>query len=110
MTETGAGAIGAAMVEVEQAAIRAEASGVRQSGAHVVEHAAGLAAALDAASAAAAGMLSGPALAECADLLARRARALEAEADSVADGMERGVGTLVAADEEGAGRVADAAG
>lgn len=110
MADTGVGGIGEALVAFEQIAVRTAAVGVRESGVEVVEGARGLVAALDAASVAATGMLSGPALAECADLLARRARDLEAEADTVAGGMERGVGTLVAADEEGAGRVADAAG
>lgn len=110
MAETGTDAIGEAVVAFEQVAVRAAAIGVRESGAGVVTEAWGLVAALEAASVAATGMLSGPALAECADLLARRARALETEADAVAEGMQRGVADLVAADEEGAGRVADAAG
>ncbi|PWD96130.1 hypothetical protein DEQ16_06825, partial [Dietzia maris] len=56
------------------------------------------------------GLFTGGALAECAALLARRARDLEEETERSADGMARAAGLLAAADEEVAGRVAGAGG
>ena len=118
-TDSGeAGPVGAGLVAFEQAAVTAEARRVREAGADTTESAASLVAALEEASAAAAGMgaggpavlLAGPALAECAALLARRARDLEAECARTADAMARAAGLLVDADEEVAGRVAGAAG
>lgn len=104
------GGIAEALVAFEQTAVVAAAAGVRDAGVRTLEDTRGLVAALDAASAAAGHLVCGPALAECADLLARRARCLESESDGVAAGMERAMGALVEADEEVALRVADAAG
>lgn len=102
--------IAGALLAFEQVSVVASAAGVREAGVRTLEDTRGLVAALDAASAAAGHLVCGSALAECADLLARRARDLESEIDMVATGMERAMGTLVAADEEVARRVADVAG
>ena len=91
---------------------------MRDAAADTAAGAAGLVAALGEASEAAAGMgaggpaalLTGPALAECAALLARRAREFEAESERTADAMTRAAGLLVVADEEVARRVGGAAG
>lgn len=104
-----AGVDGTRQMGLRPEAVCAAAGAVRDSGTEVMDGTRGLVAALDAASAAAAGLVCGPALAACADLLARRARDLGARTDEVAAGMERAVGALIAADEEVAGRVADAA-
>lgn len=114
----GAGPLGAVLLAFEQTAVTLEAARVREAGIAVAHDAAGLVAALEEASAAAAGMgvggigalLTGPALAECAALLARRARDLEAGSARTAEAMARAVGLLTDADEEVAGRVAGAAG
>jgi len=110
MADTVPGGIGGPVVAFEQAAGLGAADDVRAAGARTVDDTRGLVAALDAASAAATGLLCGPALAECASLLARRVRDVERETDGVAAGMERAAGGLVDADEEVARRVADAAG
>lgn len=99
-----------ALVAFDHAAGRAEAVLVRDAGERTRRRADDLVAALDAASAAAGGLICGPALAECADLLARRARALAEETEWVAGGMDRALDALVTADEEVARRVAGAAG
>lgn len=112
------GPLGAVVLAFEQVAVTAEAARVREAGRELAEGAASLSAALEEASAVAAaaqaggagGLLTGGALAECAALLARRARDLEEETDRMAGGMARSAGLLVAADEEVAGRVAGAAG
>ena len=95
---------------------------VRTAGEYCTEHASGLVAALEEASAAASGMssvlagaapgglMSGPALAECAALLARRASDCATETDRLAADMPRIAEGLVAADEEVARRVSRAAG
>lgn len=114
----GAGPLGAVILAFEQTAVTVETARVREAGTDVAHDAAGLVAALEEASAAAAGMgvggigalLTGPALAECAALLARRARDLEAGSARTAEAMARAAGLLVDADEEVAGRVAGAAG
>lgn len=108
--DPGRGRVAGALLAFEQVAVVASAAGVRDAGARTLEDTRGLVAALDAASAAAGHLMCGPALAECAGLLARRARNLESESDTVAAGMERAMGTLVDADEEVARRVADVAG
>ncbi|MDN5723138.1 MAG: hypothetical protein L0H20_09095 [Corynebacterium sp.] len=101
--------VAGALVAFEQVAVVAAAAGVRDAGARTAEDVRELVAALDAAAVAASQLVCGPALAECADLLARRARDVHAESDTVAADMERAVGTLVDADEEVARHVADAA-
>lgn len=114
--ETGAAHGGAELLSFERVAVVGQASRVREAGAAGAQHAADLVAALEEASAAAAGMagampgglISGPALAECAALLARRARDSAAEADRIAEDMSRAAGLLTTADEEVAFRVADA--
>ncbi|UVE96638.1 hypothetical protein [Dietzia sp. B32] len=113
-----AGPLGAVLLAFEQVAVTAEAARVREAGADTADSAAGLVAALEEASAAAAGMgagarttlLTGPALAECAALLARRAREHEAESRRIAQAMVRAAGLLVEADEEVARSVAGATG
>lgn len=100
----------AALVAFEHAAGRAAAELVRDAGERARHRADGLVEALDAAAAAGSGLACGPALAECADLLARRARALAEETAGVADGMDRALAALASADEEVARRVAGAAG
>ena len=95
---------------------------VRTAGEYCTEHASGLVAALEEASAAASGMsavlasavpgglMSGPALTECAALLARRASDCATETDRLAADMPRIAEGLVAADEEVARRVSRVAG
>lgn len=111
------GPLGAVVLAFEQVAVTAEAARVREAGRELAEAAVSLSAALEAASAVAAaahagggGLLTGGALAECAALLARRARDLEEETERSADGMARAAGLLAAADGEVAGRVAGAGG
>lgn len=111
------GPLGAVVLAFEQAAVTAEAARVREAGRELAERAVSLSAALEEASAVAAaahagggGLLTGGALAECAALLARRARDLAEETERSADGMARAAGLLTAADEEVAGRVAGAGG
>lgn len=104
------GGVTGALVAFDHAAGRAAAMVIREAGERTRRQADGLVAALDAASAAAGGLVCGPALAECADLLARRARALAEETVGTADGMDLALGALVGADEEVARRVAGAAG
>ena len=114
----GQGAFGEMLLAFEQVAVTAEAARVREAGAVTVDSAAGMVSALAEASAAAAGMaaggagalLTGPALAECAALLARRARDHEAQSRRIAEAMTRAAGLLVEADEEVARGVAGAAG
>ncbi|AWH93130.1 hypothetical protein A6035_14170 [Dietzia lutea] len=110
------GPLGAVVLAFEQVAVTAEAARVREAGRELAEGAVSLSAALEEASVVAAaaqaggagGLLTGGALAECAALLARRARDLEEETERSADGMARAAGLLAAADEEVAGRVAGA--
>lgn len=107
------GPLGAALLAFEQVAVTGEAARVRDAAADTAAGAAGLVAALGEASEAApmpAALLTGPALAECAALLARRAREFEAESERTADAMTRAAGLLVVADEEVARRVGGAAG
>ncbi|MBS7548551.1 hypothetical protein [Dietzia massiliensis] len=111
------GPLGTAVLAFDQVAVTAEATRVREAGRELAEGAVSLSAALDEASAVAAaahagggGLLTGGALAECAALLARRARDLAEETERSADGMARAAGLLTAADEEVAGRVAGAGG
>ncbi|MDV8001652.1 hypothetical protein [Rhodococcus sp. IEGM 1408] len=112
------GPVASALLAFEQVAVAAEAGRVREAGARVAERAGELIAALEEASAAASGvqagvsggLLSGPALAECAELLARRARAVATDTEGIAGEMERASGLLAEADEEGARRVAGAGG
>lgn len=110
MADTGPGGIAGAVVAFDQTAVRGAADEVRAAGERTVEDTREMVAALEAASAAATGLLCAPALAECADLLARRARSVEAETEGVATGMESAAGVLAETDEEVARRVADAAG
>lgn len=103
---------------VDRLAVVGEAIRVREVGERASTDATELVSALEEASAAASGMaaavpgglISGPALAECAALLARRARDCAAATDRIAEGMTRAVGLLAEADEEVARGVADAAG
>ena len=107
---------GAELLSFERVAVAGQAVRIREAGAAGALHAAELVAALEEASAAAAGMaaatpgglISGPALAECAALLARRVRDGVLEADRIAEGMSRAAGLLESADEEVVFRVADA--
>lgn len=107
-----------ALLAVEQAAIDVEAGRVRAAGEHSAGQAVTLVAALDAAAAAAGaaqlgatgGLLSGPALAECAALLARRAQDTTVEAAGLSGDMVRAAGLLVDADGEVAHGVTRAAG
>lgn len=113
-----AGPLGAVLLAFEQTAVTAEAARVRDAGVDTAASAADLVAALEEASAAAAGMaaggavalLTGPALAECADLLARRAREHEAQSRRIAEAMARAAGLLAEADEEVARGVTGTAG
>lgn len=112
------GPLGAVVVAVEQAEVAAEAGCVRDAGDDAAGHAKELVAALEEASAAAAGvrvgavggLLTGAALAECAAVLARRAADTAAETAALADAMTRAAGLLVEVDGEVAHRVAGAAG
>ena len=114
----GQGAFGEMLLAFEQVAVTAEAARVREAGAVTVDSAAGLVSALAEASAATVGvaaggpgaLLTGPALAECAALLARRSREHEAQSRLIAEAMTRAAGLLVEADEEVARGVAGAAG
>lgn len=118
MVESGAGPVAAALLQFERVAVAAEAARVASAGVCVAEQAVELAAALETAAAAAGGvqsgvpggLLSGPALAECAALLVRRAREAEREAGEIAHGMTRAADQLAAADEEVSRHVARAAG
>ena len=100
--------MGESLLAFEQVAVSAEAARVLEAGISAGQSAGELVAALREASAAAAGvragaagaLLTGPALAECAALLARRADATVAETGELADAMTRAAGLLVAADEE----------
>lgn len=108
----------AVLLQFERVAVAAEAARVAEAGDRVVEQAGELAAALETAAAAAGGvqtgapggLVSGPALAECAALLVRRARDAGREVGEVADGMARAADLLAAADEEVSRHVAGAAG
>ena len=112
----GHGAGGEPLLSFELMAAVGHANRLREAGAAGAEHAGELVAALTEASAAAAGMatampgglISGPALAECASLLARRARDCVEQTDRIAEDMARAAGLLVTVDEEVARHVADA--
>ena len=112
----GHGAGGEPLLSFELMAAVGHANRLREAGAAGAEHAGELVAALEEASAAVAGMatampgglISGPALAECASLLARRARDGGAETDRIAENMARAAGLLVTVDEEVARHVPDA--
>ena len=112
------GPIRAALVAFEQTAVTMEAIRVREAGEQTVAEAAELVAALEQASAAASGvrigasggLLSGPALAECAALLARRAGHSAARSGEIADSMTRAAALLIAEDEGVSSRVSRAAG
>lgn len=112
------GPLGSVLVEFESVAVAAAAERIRVVGAEAAVGAERLVAVLEDASAAAAGSgaggpvapLSGPALAECAALLARRARDLDERCDGTAEAMRRAAGTLEEADEEVARRVTGTAG
>ncbi|WP_264888599.1 hypothetical protein [Dietzia sp. NCCP-2495] len=105
------------IVSVAQAVVATAAGRVREAGGTASAEAVELVRALEDASAAASGwagvgpapLLSGPALAECAALLARRARDLAAEIDRIAEDMVGSAGYLGAVDREVAGRVTGAA-
>lgn len=115
---SGQGPVTAALVAFEQLAVAAEAIRVREAGEQTAARAAELVAALEEASAAASGvqigasggLLTGPALAECAALLARRARHSATEGGEIADSMTRSADLLSAADEEVGHGVSRAAG
>ena len=105
-------------VSVDPEVVAAAADRVRGVGGTASAETTELVRALEDASAAASGwagvgpapLLSGPALAECAALLARRARDLVAETDRIAEHMVSAARHLDAVDQEVAGRVAGAAG
>lgn len=107
---------GADLLAFERVAVVGQAARIREAGSAGAGHAAELVAALEEASAAAAGMVealpggltSGPALVACAELLARRAHDGAAETDRIAEDLSRVTGLLVTADEEVSHRVADA--
>ena len=106
-----------AVVAVDQTVVAVAAGRVRAAGGTASAEAAELVRALEDASAAASGwagvgpapLLSGAALAECAALLARRARDLVAETDRIAEDIVGSAGYLDAVDREVADRVAGAA-
>ncbi|WP_354058635.1 hypothetical protein [Dietzia sp. 2505] len=114
----GAGPVAAALVAFERVAVVAEATRVREAGIRAAEQAGTLAAVLEQAVAAAGGtgagppggVLSGAALAECAALLARRARDGVEETEQIAGCMESAAELLVGVDEEVARGVAGAGG
>lgn len=116
--EPGHGPVRAALVAFEQLAVAVEAIRVREAGEQTTARAAELVAALEEASAAASGvqigasggLLTGPALAECAALLARRARHSATESGEIADSMTRSADLLVAEDGEVGRSVSRAAG
>lgn len=89
---------------------RAQARRIADAGERARQRADVLAAALEAAAAAAGGLACGPALAECAALLARRTSDLAGDTGAIAEGIDRALATLDRADEEVARRVAGAAG
>ena len=105
------------VVSVDPAVVAGSVGRVRGAGGTASDEAAELVRALEDASAAASGwagvgpapLLSGAALAECAALLARRARDLVAETDRIAENMAGSAGYLDAVDREVAGRVTGAA-
>lgn len=109
---------GAELLAFQQAAVLGQAVRIREAGGSGAARSAELVGALEEASAAASGMaasvpgglICGPALAECAALLARRARDSAEESDRIAGAMTRGVGLLAEADEEVARRVSRTAG
>ncbi|MCD2261490.1 hypothetical protein K3888_02130 [Dietzia aurantiaca] len=109
---------GAELLAFQQAAVLGQAVRIRETGEAGATRSAELVGALEEASAAASGMaaavpggvLCGTALAECAALLARRARDSAEESERIARAMTRGVGLLAEADEEVANRVSRAAG
>ena len=109
---------GAGLLAFQQAAVLGQAVRIREAGEAGATRSAELVGALEEASAAASGMaasvpgglICGPALAECAALLARRARDSAEETDRIAGAMTRGAGLLAEVDEEVARRVSRAAG
>ena len=109
---------GAGLLAFQQVAVLGQAVRIREAGEAGATRSAELVGALEEASAAASGMAAavpggvtcGPALAECAALLARRARDSAEETRRVAGAMTRGVGLLTGEDEEVAFRVSRAAG
>ena len=113
-----AGPVAAAVVAFGRGAVAAEAARVRDAGTRIAERAGELTAALEGVAIAAGGvypgvpggLLSGPALEECAALLARRARDAERETQHIAVGMNRAADLLVEADEEAARDVTGAGG
>lgn len=115
---SGSGPVAAALVAFERVAVVAEAARVREAGVRAADQAGSLAAALEQAAAAAGGtgagppggVLSGAALAECAALLARRARDGVQETEQLAGRMESAAELLVGVDEEVARGVAGAGG
>lgn len=121
-TEPGPGAAagpglgGVLLLSFERLTVAGHADSLREAGPAGAGHAEELVAALTEASTAAAGMagtlpggvLSGPVLAECAALLARRVRHFVDETDRIAEDMTRAAGQLVSVEEEVARRVAEA--
>lgn len=89
---------------------RVQARRIADAGVRARQRADVLAAELEAAAESAGGLACGPALAECAALLARRARDLAGDTGAIAEGIDRALATLGRADEEVARRVAGAAG
>lgn len=112
------GPIEAALLAFDRDAVAGQAVRIREVGERMPSDAASLVAALEEASAAAAGMAgalatglsSGAALAECAALLARRARDCADGNRRIAEDMTHSADLLADVDEEVAGRVAGAAG
>ncbi len=114
MAESRRDGVAGALLAVEEVGARAVAARLRETGEQVATDAGTLADALDAAAGAAAGvaggLVCGAALAECADLLSRRAGDCRDEVEGVAHGMDRALTMLAEADQEVARRVGGRAG
>ena len=107
-----------AHLALDRTGVATAARRIRAAGAGVADDAQELVAALEEASAAAAGvrmgpgagLVTGPALTECAAILARRVRDVARETGELAREMTRAAGLLADADEEVARRVSGAGG
>lgn len=112
------GGQGMAHLALDRAGVAEAARHIRAVGAGVAEDAQELVAALEEASAAAAGvrmgpgagLVTGPALSECAAILARRMRDATLETGELSRAMTRAADLLADADEEVARRVSGAGG
>lgn len=115
------GPVTAGLLAFGRVAVAAEAARVRDAGTRIAERVGELTAALEGVAIAVGGvhpggpgapggLISIPALEECAALLARRARAAEWETQQIAVGMNRAADLLVEADEEAGRHVTGAGG